>query len=118
MLFGLQSTFFVAPIPAPLFSLPSLTKLLFLFCRQSSSSSHCGSVADEPDTRSSPGAGGRYPEDNPPDLTIPGNSIKNNGFDRSGSNEDMMDRLPHEQGAEGKGSRCMYREILWFWPVL
>ncbi|XP_073942221.1 chronologically inappropriate morphogenesis isoform X2 [Choristoneura fumiferana] len=49
--------------------------------RQSSSSSHCGSVADEPDTRSSPGAGQRY-DDNPPDCAQL-NTIKNNGYERT-----------------------------------
>ncbi|XP_050670575.1 zinc finger protein chinmo-like isoform X2 [Leptidea sinapis] len=66
--------------------------------RQSSSSSHCGSVADEPDTRSSPGASARYEEN--PDSSMP-NAIKNNGYDRSASaNEEMGDRLNNEQGAE------------------
>ncbi|XP_053599826.1 zinc finger protein chinmo isoform X2 [Plodia interpunctella] len=69
--------------------------------RQSSSSSHCGSVADEPDTRSSPGAGPRY-EDNPPDCTSTlGNPVKNNGYERSASaNDEMVERLSSEQGAE------------------
>ncbi|CAH0405082.1 unnamed protein product [Chilo suppressalis] len=69
--------------------------------RQSSSSSHCGSVADEPDTRSSPGAGPRY-EDNPPDCTSTlGNPTKNNGYERSASvNDEMMERLSNDQGAE------------------
>ncbi|CAH1644675.1 unnamed protein product [Spodoptera littoralis] len=69
--------------------------------RQSSSSSHCGSVADEPDTRSSPGAGARY-EENPPDCTSThGNPIKNNGYERSASaNDDMPERLNNDQGAE------------------
>ncbi|VVD05340.1 unnamed protein product, partial [Leptidea sinapis] len=66
--------------------------------QQSSSSSHCGSVADEPDTRSSPGASARYEEN--PDSSMP-NAIKNNGYDRSASaNEEMGDRLNNEQGAE------------------
>ncbi|XP_026314466.1 zinc finger protein chinmo [Hyposmocoma kahamanoa] len=69
--------------------------------RQSSSSSHCGSVADEPDTRSSPGAGQRY-EENPPDCTSTlGNPTKNNGYERSAStNEEMTECLPNDQGAE------------------
>lgn len=75
------------------------------FFSQSSSSSHCGSIADEPDTRSSPGAGHRYPDDNPADCTSTlGNPIKNNGYERSASaTEEMMDRLNNErdQGAEG-----------------
>lgn len=71
--------------------------------RQSSSSSHCGSVADEPDTRSSPGAGARY-EENPPDCTSTlGNPTKNNGYERSASaNDDMPERLNNDQGAEGR----------------
>lgn len=70
--------------------------------RQSSSSSHCGSVADEPDTRSSPGAGARYEENNPPDCTSTlGNPIKNNGYERCASaNDEMMERISNEQGAE------------------
>ncbi|CAG9134731.1 hypothetical protein JYU34_002177 [Plutella xylostella] len=70
--------------------------------RQSSSSSHCGSVADEPDTRSSPGAGGRYADDAPADCTSThGNQIKNNGYERSGSvNDEMIERLSNDQGAE------------------
>ncbi|XP_060801583.1 zinc finger protein chinmo isoform X3 [Amyelois transitella] len=69
--------------------------------RQSSSSSHCGSVADEPDTRSSPGASARY-EDNPSDCTSTlGNAIKNNGYERSASaNDEMVDHMNSEQGAE------------------
>lgn len=69
--------------------------------RQSSSSSHCGSVADEPDTRSSPGAGQRY-EDNQPECTSTlGSGAKNNGYERSTSaNDDMIERLPNDQGAE------------------
>ncbi|CAK1544256.1 unnamed protein product [Leptosia nina] len=67
--------------------------------RQSSSSSHCGSVADEPDTRSSPGASVRY-EENPPDCTSSvNNPVKNNGYERSGKDE-IMERLPTDQGAE------------------
>ncbi|XP_049886491.1 zinc finger protein chinmo isoform X2 [Pectinophora gossypiella] len=68
--------------------------------RQSSSSSHCGSVADEPDTRSSPGAGQRY-EDNPADCTSTlGNPIKNNGYERSGSANDEMIERNEQGGAE------------------
>ncbi|CAG4976234.1 unnamed protein product [Parnassius apollo] len=69
--------------------------------RQSSSSSHCGSVADEPDTRSSPGANARY-EEAPADCTSTHtNPIKNNGYERSASaNDDMMERLSNDQGAE------------------
>ncbi|XP_045511026.1 zinc finger protein chinmo-like isoform X2 [Colias croceus] len=69
--------------------------------RQSSSSSHCGSVADEPDTRSSPGAGARY-EENPPDCTSSvNNPIKNNGYERSApAKDENMERLPTDQGAE------------------
>lgn len=71
------------------------------YSRQSSSSSHCGSVADEPDTRSSPGAGQRY-EENPPDCTstLP---TKNNGYERNAfANEEMTERLSNDQGAEGQ----------------
>ncbi|XP_063838402.1 zinc finger protein chinmo isoform X2 [Ostrinia nubilalis] len=66
--------------------------------RQSSSSSHCGSVVDEPDTRSSPGAGTRF-EDNPPDCTSTlSNPIKNNGYERSASvNDEMIERLSNDQ---------------------
>ncbi|XP_072937119.1 zinc finger protein chinmo [Epargyreus clarus] len=68
--------------------------------RQSSSSSHCGSVADEPDTRSSPSAGTRY-EENQPDCTSTAPPIKNNGYERTASNNDeMMDRVSNDQGAE------------------
>lgn len=60
-------------------------------------------MADEPDTRSSPGAGQRY-EDNPPDCTSTlGNPIKNNGYERSASaNDEMGERLSNDQGAEGE----------------
>lgn len=72
-------------------------------CRQSSSSSHCGSVADEPDTRSSPSAGARFEENNPDCTSTLGNPIKNNGYDRnpSSANDEMMERLSNDQGAEG-----------------
>ncbi|GBP75509.1 Zinc finger protein chinmo [Eumeta japonica] len=80
--------------------------------RQSSSSSHCGSVADEPDTRSSPGAGagagaggaggGRYDEPEAgagPGLVAP--APKNNGYERNApSTDEMMERLSNDQGAE------------------
>lgn len=56
-------------------------------------------MADEPDTRSSPGAGQRY-DDNPPDCAQL-NTIKNNGYERTTGNDDMMERLNTEQGAEG-----------------
>lgn len=76
--------------------------------RQSSSSSHCGSVADEPDTRSSPGVGtgGTRYEENPPDCTSTlGNPTKNNGYERSASaNDEMMERLSNDQGAEGENT--------------
>lgn len=76
-----------------------LTQPVKLISRQSSSSSHCGSVADEPDTRSSPGASQRYDEN--PDTSTQ-HPIKNNGYERSASaNDEMMDRMPNEQGAEG-----------------
>lgn len=78
----------------------------FYYSRQSSSSSHCGSVADEPDTRSSPGAGQRY-EENPPDCTSTlGNPTKNNGYERTAStNEEMTERLSNDQGAEGQWNK-------------
>ncbi|XP_047987004.1 zinc finger protein chinmo isoform X1 [Leguminivora glycinivorella] len=62
--------------------------------RQSSSSSHCGSVAEEPDTRSSPSAGARY--DEPPDCAQI-NNIKNNGYERT---DELMERRDADQGAE------------------
>lgn len=73
-----------------------------MISRQSSSSSHCGSVADEPDTRSSPCAGVRY-EDTQPDCTSSmTNPIKNNGYERAASgNDEMIERLSNDQGAEG-----------------
>ncbi|XP_013168501.1 PREDICTED: broad-complex core protein isoform 6 [Papilio xuthus] len=77
--------------------------------RQSSSSSHCGSVADEPDTRSSPGAGAgggagagagaRY-EDAPAECTSTLANPKNNGYERSASANEDMERLSNDQGAE------------------
>ncbi|XP_045763424.1 zinc finger protein chinmo isoform X1 [Maniola jurtina] len=68
--------------------------------RQSSSSSHCGSVVDEPDTRSSPGAGARY-EDTPDCTSTLANPVKNNGYERAASaNDEMMERLSNDQGAE------------------
>lgn len=60
-------------------------------------------MADEPDTRSSPGASGRY-EDNQADCTstLGNTGIKNNGYERSASaNDEMMERLSNDQGAEG-----------------
>ncbi|XP_041980463.1 zinc finger protein chinmo [Aricia agestis] len=69
--------------------------------RQSSSSSHCGSVADEPDTRSSPGASARYEETQPDCTSTLANPIKNNGYERSSNiKEEMMERLSNDQGAE------------------
>ncbi|XP_046961366.1 zinc finger protein chinmo isoform X3 [Vanessa atalanta] len=59
------------------------------------------SVADEPDTRSSPGAGTRYEETQPDCTSTHANPIKNNGYERAAStNEEMMERLPNDQGAE------------------
>lgn len=60
-------------------------------------------MVDEPDTRSSPGAGARFEENNPPDCTSTlGNPIKNNGYERSASvNDEMIERLSNDQGAEG-----------------
>nr|XP_049691844.1 zinc finger protein chinmo isoform X3 [Helicoverpa armigera] len=63
--------------------------------RQSSSSSHCGSVADEPDTRSSPGAARYEDADALPAPAPP----KNNGYER-GNTDDMPERLNNDQGAE------------------
>lgn len=63
-------------------------------------------MADEPDTRSSPGAGARY-EEAPPECTSTlANPVKNNGYERAASvNDEMMERLSNDQGAEGN---CFY----------
>ncbi|KAJ2953909.1 hypothetical protein O0L34_g1543 [Tuta absoluta] len=68
--------------------------------RQSSSSSHCGSVADEPDTRSSPGAGQRFDDNNQDCTSTLGNPVKNNGYERSGSaNDERIEHMSNDQGA-------------------
>ncbi|CAH0726181.1 unnamed protein product, partial [Brenthis ino] len=69
--------------------------------RQSSSSSHCGSVADEPDTRSSPGAGARY-EETPPDTSSHANPVKNNGYDKGAAvNDDLRVKSENDYHASG-----------------
>ncbi|XP_022124032.1 zinc finger protein chinmo isoform X1 [Pieris rapae] len=85
--------------PAPPKQSPSQSPLTRNY-RQTSSSSHCGSVADEPDTRSSPGASVKY-EENPDCTSSVANPIKNNGYERFSSvKEEIMERLPTDQGAE------------------
>lgn len=54
-------------------------------------------MADEPDTRSSPGAG-RY--EDAPDTSSHANP-KNNGYDKGTVNDGMMESLSNDQGAEG-----------------
>lgn len=67
-------------------------------------------MADEPDTRSSPGAGtgagggagaGTRYEDAPAECTSTLANPKNNGYERSASANEDMERLSNDQGAEG-----------------